>query len=86
MTLKEYLASLQGKRVSVVGAGLSNRPLVGLLADSGVDTTVYDKSDAAGLGAFYEDMPPGAAQASSTFMPGRSSAHSATAWAAGSCT
>ena len=56
MTLKEYLASLQGKRVSVVGAGLSNRPLVGLLADAGVDTTVYDKSDAAGLGAFYEDM------------------------------
>ena len=56
MTLKEYLASLQGKRVSVVGAGLSNRPLVGLLADAGIDTTVYDKSDAAGLGAFYESM------------------------------
>ncbi len=56
MTLKEYLASLQGKRVSVVGAGLSNRPLVGLLAGAGIDTTVYDKSDAAGLGAFYEDM------------------------------
>ena len=56
LTLQEYLKSLAGKRAAVVGAGLSNRPLVGLLADAGVDTTVYDKTDAAGLGAFYEDM------------------------------
>ena len=56
MTLQEYLKSLAGKRAAVVGAGLSNRPLVAMLADADVDTTVYDKTDAAGLGTFYEDM------------------------------
>lgn len=55
MTLKEYLASLRGKRVAVVGAGLSNRPLVGLLADAGVQTAVYDKSTPAVLGQFYDE-------------------------------
>ena len=55
MTLKEYLASLRGKRVAVIGAGLSNRPLIGLLADAGVETTVYDKSTPAALGAFYDE-------------------------------
>ncbi len=54
MTLKEYLASLRGRRVAVIGAGLSNRPLIGLLADAGVETTVYDKSTPAALGAFYD--------------------------------
>ena len=54
LTLKEYIASLGGKRVAVVGAGLSNRPLIDLLADAGIDTTVYDKADAAALGSFYQ--------------------------------
>ncbi len=56
MTLKEYLKGLAGKRAAVVGAGLSNRPLVGLLAGAGVDTTVYDKTSAEALDAFYEGM------------------------------
>ena len=56
LTLKEYLASLRGKRVTVIGAGLSNRPLIGLLAEAGVETTVCDRSDADALGGFYEDM------------------------------
>ena len=55
MTLKEYLSGLVGKHVAVVGAGLSNRPLVALLADAGVDTTVHDKADSAALGAFYDE-------------------------------
>lgn len=54
MTLKEYLASLVGKRIAVVGAGLSNRPLIALLAEAGVDTTVYDKAQPAELGEFYD--------------------------------
>ncbi len=54
MTLQEYLASLKGKRAAVIGAGLSNRPLVKLLADAGVDTTVYDRSGPEALGDFYE--------------------------------
>ena len=55
MTLKEYLSSLQGKRVTVVGAGISNRPLIGLLADTGADLTVRDRADGTSLGEFYTD-------------------------------
>ena len=54
MTLKEYTASLAGKRVTVIGAGLSNRPLIALLSDAGVDVTVHDKADRAALGDFYD--------------------------------
>ena len=54
LTLKEYLSSLLGRRAAVVGAGLSNRPLVALLAEAGVETTVYDRSQPAALGEFYE--------------------------------
>jgi len=54
--LQEYLASLRGKTVTVVGAGISNRPLVRLLVEAGVDTTVCDKSEAAALGEFYTEM------------------------------
>ena len=54
MSLKEYLSSLQGKRAAVVGAGLSNRPLIALLADAGIDTAVYDKAESAALGEFYD--------------------------------
>ncbi len=53
LTLKEYLSSLRGKRAAVLGAGLSNRPLVELLAGAGIDTTVYDKSGPDALGDFY---------------------------------
>ena len=55
MTLKEYLTSLAGKRVTVVGAGISNRPLIRLLADAGIELTVRDRAEAAALGAFYEE-------------------------------
>ncbi len=43
MTLSEYLASLKGKRIAVLGYGISNRPLVKLLADAGLNVTVRDK-------------------------------------------
>ncbi len=54
MSLKEYLMTLAGKRVTVVGAGLSNRPLIALLAEAGVDLTVCDQAEASALGEFYE--------------------------------
>ena len=43
MTLSEYLASLKGKRIAVLGYGISNRPLVKLLAEAGLPVTVRDK-------------------------------------------
>ncbi len=45
MDLKEYLDCLRGKRVAVLGMGISNAPLVALLAKHGLDVTVRDKKE-----------------------------------------
>ncbi|MCM1296960.1 MAG: UDP-N-acetylmuramoyl-L-alanine--D-glutamate ligase [Muribaculaceae bacterium] len=45
-TLSAYLASLRGKSVAVLGAGVSNTPLIGLLLDAGVRVTIRDGSGA----------------------------------------
>lgn len=39
MTVTEYFTRLQGKRVLVLGLGVSNRPLVRLLLRFGIDVT-----------------------------------------------
>lgn len=41
--LKEYIDSIKDKRVSVVGIGVSNTPLIRLLAKGGVRVTAHDK-------------------------------------------
>ncbi len=43
--LKEYLDSLQGKRILVLGLGVSNQPLVRLLLSHGLDVTACDRAD-----------------------------------------
>ena len=45
MSLDEYIESLKNKRVTVVGAGISNRPLIKLLCANGVNVTVCDRSE-----------------------------------------
>ncbi len=55
MSLKEYLSTWKGKHVTVVGAGVSNRPLIRLLAEEGIHVTVCDRADAASLGDFYTE-------------------------------
>ena len=50
MTLEQYLASLRGKRVTVIGIGVSNRPLLRLLAGAGADVTARDKKTEEQLG------------------------------------
>lgn len=50
MTLKEYLRSLKGRRVDVVGIGVSNQPLLELLAGSGATVTARDKKSREALG------------------------------------
>lgn len=42
--LDQYFAQLKGKRVLVLGVGVSNRPLVRLLLHYGIDTTCCDKT------------------------------------------
>ncbi|MCL1835257.1 MAG: UDP-N-acetylmuramoyl-L-alanine--D-glutamate ligase [Oscillospiraceae bacterium] len=46
----EYLGSLRGRRVSVLGAGISNTPLIEALLNAGVDITVRDAREKADLG------------------------------------
>ena len=56
MTLQEYVDSIQKKRVAVVGAGVSNMPLIRLLLENGCDVTVCDKRSLDALGADGEEL------------------------------
>ena len=42
-TIQSYLAALRGKRVAVVGIGVSNTPLIKMLLRSGVEVSACDK-------------------------------------------
>ena len=44
MTVKQYFDELRGKRVAVIGLGISNRPLVKMLLDRGVAVECRDKT------------------------------------------
>ena len=50
MKFEEYLNSLRDKTVAVMGIGVSNRPLIQLLLERGVDVTACDKKDRKALG------------------------------------
>ena len=41
--LEQYLGGLSDKRVGVIGAGVSNMPLIRMLRAAGVRVTVHDK-------------------------------------------
>ena len=44
MTFEEYFSSLKNKKIAVLGLGVSNRPLVGLLLEFGCDVTGCDRT------------------------------------------
>jgi UDP-N-acetylmuramoylalanine--D-glutamate ligase len=46
MLLSEYLKSLHGKSVSVIGIGVSNIPLIRLLLEAGIPVRARDKRPA----------------------------------------
>jgi len=48
--LKSYFDKLKSSRVAVIGAGVSNTPLISLLLDASIDTTVCDKRSKEELG------------------------------------
>ena len=56
MTLQEYVASLQGRTVAVVGIGVSNTPLLRLLLESGISVTACDKRSREQLGEAAEEL------------------------------
>ncbi|GHU93797.1 UDP-N-acetylmuramoylalanine--D-glutamate ligase [Clostridia bacterium] len=43
MEFDEFFSSLKGRRVAVVGVGVSNRPLMRLLSDAGAYVTAFDR-------------------------------------------
>lgn len=55
-TIQDYLARLQGKRVAVVGIGVSNTPLIKLLLRAGVSVTACDKCSREDLGGKAEEL------------------------------
>lgn len=56
MDIKEYLQSLQGKRVAVIGIGISNAPLIRLLRNNGIAVTACDKKNREALGEVADEM------------------------------
>lgn len=56
LNLGEYLANLRGKRVAVVGVGISNTPLVKLLLEAGVSVTACDQKEEAQFGPLADEL------------------------------
>ena len=56
MTLQDYLRTLSGKSVAVIGIGVSNQPLLRLLLEAETDVTACDKKDRAALGGLADEL------------------------------
>ncbi len=56
MTLHGYLDTLKGKRVAVIGIGISNQPLLNLLLEAGIDVTACDKKERGVLGSLGDEL------------------------------
>lgn len=56
MEFEEYLSSLNGKSVAVIGIGVSNLPLVELLLSRGVAVTACDRKDRKTLGTLADEL------------------------------
>jgi len=54
--LKSYLKNFNNKKIAVIGAGVSNTPLIDALLDAGIDTTVCDKRSLTELGDTAESF------------------------------
>ena len=55
-TIQEYLASLRGKRVAVLGIGVSNTPLIKMLLRADVEVTACDKRQREDFGGQAEEL------------------------------
>ena len=56
MRLREYLESIKGKTVAVIGIGVSNRPLITLLLDAGIQVTACDKREREAFGPLAAEL------------------------------
>ncbi len=53
---EEFTSEMNGKQVTVVGAGVSNTPLISLLLEAGAYVTVHDQKTADELGELYTGL------------------------------
>ncbi len=56
MNAAEYKKAIFGKKISVVGIGVSNIPLIKFLTDGGARVTAHDKRTAQQLGDTYDEL------------------------------
>ena len=56
MTLSQYIEGIKDKRIAVVGIGISNTPLIKLLAGKGCAVTACDRRNREALGAAAEEL------------------------------
>lgn len=56
MTFQEFLQWIQDKKIAILGAGVSNRPLITLLCEAGANLTVFDLKEAADFTPFIEEL------------------------------
>lgn len=55
-TLQDYLTSLKGKRVAVIGIGVSNTPLLKTLLAAGISVTACDKNKREAFGPLADEL------------------------------
>lgn len=56
LTIREYLEGLKGKKVAVLGIGVSNTPLIHMLLRAGAKVTACDKRQREDFGGSIEDL------------------------------
>ena len=56
MNLNEFKKSVYNKDVSVIGLGISNRPLIKYLVKLGANVTGYDRRTKEQLGEIFEEL------------------------------
>ena len=56
LTLQDYLTSIRGKRVAVIGIGVSNTPLIKTLCKAGINVTACDKNTRENFGALADEL------------------------------
>ena len=54
--MERYLEQLRGKRVAVIGIGVSNTPLIRLLREAGIDVTACDRNSRESFGALADEL------------------------------
>lgn len=55
-SLKEFKSWVKNLRVAVLGAGISNRPLIRLLLEAGAETVIFDIREAEAFTSFKEEI------------------------------